>query len=78
MVKKSLTRFSFCLRDFSLFAHALCVCIYVTSNGKQQEWQLKDGRVYFGSKDVSIKMETPALQVVHNTLGYARELDRIV
>ena len=43
-----------------------------------QEWQLKDGRVHFGSKDVGIKMETPALQVVHNTLGYARELDRIV
>ncbi|CAN1254525.1 26S proteasome non-ATPase regulatory subunit 8 homolog A [Linum perenne] len=46
---------------------------------KQLEWEIKDGRVVFQkAKDSAPCKEIPSLQLINQTLSYARELERIV
>ena len=43
------------------------------------EWDVKDGRVLFQKvKESQPCKEIPAAPVINQTLGYARELERIV
>ena len=39
---------------------------------------MSGGRVDFCKKEANVDKTIPSLQVIQNTLGYARELDRIV
>jgi 26S proteasome regulatory subunit N12 len=43
------------------------------------EWEIKNGSVYFQkAKDSAPCKEIPSLQLINQTLSYARELERIV
>lgn len=43
------------------------------------EWEIKDGSVFFQkAKETQPCKEIPSLQVINQTLSYARELERIV
>ena len=45
----------------------------------QHEWELIKDRVYFhNSSKVPTYKEIPSMQLIIQTLGYARELERIV
>ncbi|KAM7277913.1 hypothetical protein ACFE04_005047 [Oxalis oulophora] len=48
----------------------------------QPEWLIKDGRVHFHSfskeKEIAPSKEIPSLQLIKQTLSFARELERIV
>eukprot|EP00897_Mesotaenium_endlicherianum_P008130 jgi/Mesen1/7345/ME000377S06568 len=46
---------------------------------KEHEWELRNGCVYFQStSDSAHQKEIPSMQLISQTLGYARELERIV
>lgn len=43
------------------------------------EWEIKDGSIYFQkAKESAPSKEIPSLQLINQTLSYARELERIV
>ncbi|CAN1254526.1 26S proteasome non-ATPase regulatory subunit 8 homolog A [Linum perenne] len=51
----------------------------VLAKTEQLEWEIKDGRVVFQkAKDSAPCKEIPSLQLINQTLSYARELERIV
>ncbi|KAI4376124.1 hypothetical protein MLD38_013915 [Melastoma candidum] len=48
-------------------------------NEEHPEWEIKNGFVYFQkAKEVAPSKEIPSLQLINQTLSYARELERIV
>lgn len=50
---------------------------YVTE--EHPEWEIRNGCVYFQkAKESTPSKEIPSLQLINQTLGYARELERIV
>jgi 26S proteasome regulatory subunit N12 len=43
------------------------------------DWEIRGTRVYFQkAKELAPCKEIPSLQLINQTLGYARELERIV
>eukprot|EP00250_Pteridium_aquilinum_P012861 c20990_g1_i1 orf=450-1250(-) len=42
------------------------------------EWEIRNGFVYFQRAKETVHREIPSLQLINQTLGYARELERIV
>lgn len=48
-------------------------------NEDHPEWEVKNGGVYFQkAKETAPCKEIPSLQLINQTLSYARELERIV
>ncbi|CAK8560075.1 unnamed protein product [Lathyrus sativus] len=46
---------------------------------EHSEWEIKNGSVFFQkAKDTAPCKEIPSLQLINQTLSYARELERIV
>ncbi|KAH7279843.1 hypothetical protein KP509_37G039700 [Ceratopteris richardii] len=42
------------------------------------DWQIRDGCIHFQRAKEMVHREIPSLQLINQTLGYARELERIV
>jgi 26S proteasome regulatory subunit N12 len=54
------------------------VC-YIFCEQEQPEWEIKNGLVLFQKvKQFQPCKEIPSLQLINQTLSYARELERIV
>jgi hypothetical protein len=47
-------------------------------NVMQRGWDLREGRVYFQPPDTSGAHSVDALEIISNSMTYARELERIV
>jgi len=46
---------------------------------KKREWEVSDGKILFSYDDKKkAKAEVPSLKLIHQTLAYAKELERIV
>ena len=66
---------SFCTILFILFA----INQIITCFQEHPEWEIKNGSVFFQkAKESAPCKEIPSLQLINQTLSYARELERIV
>eukprot|EP00898_Chlorokybus_atmophyticus_P004503 jgi/Chlat1/5053/Chrsp33S05053 len=45
---------------------------------QQRGWEVRDSTIYFTTKEMTACRELPSLQIIDQTLAYARELERIV
>ena len=45
---------------------------------KEQEWVVENGRVYFKSEPSADNLELNSMELIKNTLHYAKEIERIV
>jgi len=45
---------------------------------ERQGWKVNQGRIYFGQDEDETKEEIPSTKLILQTLGYAKELERIV
>jgi 26S proteasome regulatory subunit N12 len=52
-------------------------CHWLTTTGKQREWEVRDGRIYFPAEE-SEKETMSSNKIIENTIGYAQELETIV
>lgn len=58
---------------------ALVDWVYAWKMQEHPEWEMKDGFVFFQRAKESVPCkEIPSLQLINQTLSYARELERIV
>lgn len=48
------------------------------SEEEHPDWEISNGIVYFQRAKETVHREIPSLQLINQTLGYARELERIV
>ncbi|BBN11921.1 26S proteasome regulatory subunit N12 [Marchantia polymorpha subsp. ruderalis] len=72
--------------DFLTVADAKKILMFSTDRELQEyaaedhnDWDIRNGCVYFQKvKDLAPCKEIPSLQLINQTLGYARELERIV
>ncbi|KAK3428221.1 hypothetical protein EUGRSUZ_E00976 [Eucalyptus grandis] len=68
-----------------IYPHKSCIVeteqLHTLPVGMQEhlQWQIKSGFIYFQkAKESASSKEIPSLQLINQTLGYTRELERIV
>ena len=62
-----------------MFSQCICWWRSVVSIQEHPEWEITNGVVYFQkAKESAPCKEIPSLQLINQTLSYARELERIV
>ena len=63
---------------YSLVFERAIFLIFYFHMQEHPEWEIKNGSVYFQKVKEVVHKEIPSLQLINQTLGYARELERIV
>lgn len=61
------------------FTMAYVITFFILLLQEHPEWEIKNGFVFFQkAKESAPSKEIPSLQLINQTLSYARELERIV